>query len=566
MIKPILFKSAAKSFDKKTTGITGSLLIQKGEKPKFENVKILPPKPLVVFKAAKINGIKYNQDYPEYLSDYQKTLFDFVRCPNAGNAIVQSSAGSGKSFCINYCFDLIPASESVCALAFNRAIADKLQIKAAQKDNVNANTTHSFGRQAFVRHFGNPTLSPQKLRWLFEDFLETKENKLGKWSILNLVGYAKNMGIGIVCSIDDRSKWTEIAEHFSVKIILREKSKTKSIDVISWAIELLKLSVADTKRIDYSDMLFAPLYYNLKLPFFDWILVDEAQDQNLTKLIFINRMCHEKTRCFFFGSDYQRIYGFLGCDSKCLEKTKKMFNCKDLPLTTSYRCAVSICDFARQNGMLDIEAAPNAKLGKVHEGLSYKEIMDDPINFFDPKGFVLCRNNAPIIRMALHLVKENIPVNLISEDLHAKFVAEIKGLKSTDILELKREARQKRKDIIEAYLDLGQKKEASNQEDMWDSILAFIDRGIELNLDKKALCKFIKEFFAVKHKWGEQREILTLMTIHKSKGLEAEKIYFLFPELIPSRYAVKNWEVEEEQNLFCVAATRAKTDLYLINK
>ena len=54
------------------------------------------------------------------------------------------------------------------------------------------------------------------------------------------------------------------------------------------------------------------------------------------------------------------------------------------------------------------------------------------------------------------------------------------------------------------------------------------------------------------------------MTIHKSKGLENDNVFFLAPELIPSRYATQPWQLEQERNLAYVAITRAKTSLIYV--
>ena len=57
---------------------------------------------------------------------------------------------------------------------------------------------------------------------------------------------------------------------------------------------------------------------------------------------------------------------------------------------------------------------------------------------------------------------------------------------------------------------------------------------------------------------------ILLSTIHKAKGLENDKIFFLAPELIPSKYATQPWQYEQEQNLFYVCITRAKTSLVYV--
>ena len=58
---------------------------------------------------------------------------------------------------------------------------------------------------------------------------------------------------------------------------------------------------------------------------------------------------------------------------------------------------------------------------------------------------------------------------------------------------------------------------------------------------------------------------IMLSTIHKAKGLENENVYFLCPELIPSKFATQPWELEQEENLRYVAITRAKQKLVYVS-
>lgn len=54
---------------------------------------------------------------------------------------------------------------------------------------------------------------------------------------------------------------------------------------------------------------------------------------------------------------------------------------------------------------------------------------------------------------------------------------------------------------------------------------------------------------------------IKLSTIHKAKGLEADRVFFLDPELIPSPYALTELEQYNERCLEFVAITRAKKEL-----
>ena len=57
---------------------------------------------------------------------------------------------------------------------------------------------------------------------------------------------------------------------------------------------------------------------------------------------------------------------------------------------------------------------------------------------------------------------------------------------------------------------------------------------------------------------------IMLSTIHKAKGLENDRVFFLLPELIPSKYATQDWQYEQERNLKYVGITRAKRELIYV--
>jgi len=54
------------------------------------------------------------------------------------------------------------------------------------------------------------------------------------------------------------------------------------------------------------------------------------------------------------------------------------------------------------------------------------------------------------------------------------------------------------------------------------------------------------------------------MTIHKAKGLEANRVFWLDRSQCPAKWARQPWQQQQEVNLCYVAATRAKQSLFLI--
>jgi superfamily I DNA/RNA helicase len=61
---------------------------------------------------------------------------------------------------------------------------------------------------------------------------------------------------------------------------------------------------------------------------------------------------------------------------------------------------------------------------------------------------------------------------------------------------------------------------------------------------------------------GEVPPVLTLSTVHKSKGREWKRVYILGrSKYMPSPYAKKAWQQIQEVNLEYVAITRAMSEL-----
>jgi len=58
-----------------------------------------------------------------------------------------------------------------------------------------------------------------------------------------------------------------------------------------------------------------------------------------------------------------------------------------------------------------------------------------------------------------------------------------------------------------------------------------------------------------------------LSSVHKSKGLESRRVFFLMPvgATCPHPMAKSSWQKEQENNLWYVAVTRAIEELYFVS-
>ncbi len=63
---------------------------------------------------------------------------------------------------------------------------------------------------------------------------------------------------------------------------------------------------------------------------------------------------------------------------------------------------------------------------------------------------------------------------------------------------------------------------------------------------------------------GTFREMLHLVSL--AKGLEAERVFILRPDLMPLSRARQAWEQQQERNIEYVAYTRSKSALYFVEE
>ncbi len=64
----------------------------------------------------------------------------------------------------------------------------------------------------------------------------------------------------------------------------------------------------------------------------------------------------------------------------------------------------------------------------------------------------------------------------------------------------------------------------------------------------------------------DRSNCVRLGTIHKMKGLEGPRVFWLNRSACPSKWAQLAWEQQQERHLCYVAATRAQEELVLIEE
>jgi superfamily I DNA/RNA helicase len=250
----------------------------------------------------------------------------------------------------------------------------------------------------------------------------------------------------------------------------------------------------------------------------DAIFFDEAQDANPV-ILDIVRM--QKCRKIFVGDTHQKIYSWRGAVN-AMESLK----IPELSLTQSFRFGVEIAKFA--NTILK-------KKGEKRELIGFDKISSKICDIDETKKFThLCRTNAELVMQAIFYANEKKKIHLMGTEN-----------------ELFTRCQQ-------AYLLYANKKELLPNCEFklyksWNDFVALAKSNRENNILVKVIQKFEdqlpQKIEEIKNYLSNEKEAqIILCSAHKSKGLQWEQVR------IGSDFSFK---IEEEQNLFYVACTRA---------
>ena len=470
-------------------------------------------------------------------STYQTAVFDFVS-NGTGNAIVEAVAGSGKSTTIKEAFKRVKGS--AIFLAFNKAIADELK-----KAGVNARTFHSLTFTPVMQSRNQRQPEMNKLRKLCDENMTGEDARLYTSFACKMVGLARQVGIG--CLVPDTElAWIEIAEHHDIEPDSELAEFGRAIELSR---NLLDWSNA-SKMVDFDDMLYWAVKDGISLPKFDFIFVDEAQDTNAIQRALLRKIMRPGARMVAVGDPAQAIYGFRGADSASLRLLAEEFNAVTLPLTITYRCPTSVVKYAQQ-WVSHIEAAPNAPEGTVEElGTAWAP------HDFVAGDLVVCRKTAPLITSAFKFIRAGVPVQVMGREIGQGLKALIKKMNAKGIDHLH--------DKLEVYMEREQEKARAKKDDakveaIGDKVgsLLFLIDGLKEN--KRTIPELEK---GIDYLFSDKDRAVIFATIHKSKGLEADRVFWLGRSECPARWARQEWQQEQERNLCYVAATRAKKALF----
>lgn len=284
-------------------------------------------------------------------SSEQRAIFSFI-ASSSSNLIVEAVAGAGKSTTLREAIVHVPTKTNsllppaILVLSFDKATQEKMQTALGAK--AVARTCSSLGLAALRTSFPKIKVDLKKAgNTIFPLFKRDHPDTRTALCALSLL----------------KSCWPLLRASEASLFLQENDVDFEDEKSLGKVLRALEATLADTSACDFDDMLVMPLIHNCEFPKQDFVLVDEAQDTNDVQLEILTRLqkagkvvpddegnpeqLPSSTRFLFVGDPSQAIYGFRGANSDSMERIKKRFACKSLPLSVTYRCPRLHVELAR---------------------------------------------------------------------------------------------------------------------------------------------------------------------------------------------------------------------------
>jgi len=479
-------------------------------------------------------------------TEEQERIFLFVK-KRPENVLIKAYAGAGKTTTIVEAVKLLPKDKNIMFLAFNKHIQEELKTKLPEY--VRCYTTYGLGTSAIKRKYGDKIqfdefkidkiiLHKSKGWNLHEEFRSDEEILVYQDALKKMVNLCR-------LTMTLKPEYVPyIAERYDINI-----SKPKDVKRV---LKVLDEATSDRKFFDYTDMVYLPAIDNGIWMFpQDYVFVDEIQDLNRCQIKIIEKVLKRDKvtgkvtgRLITVGDFFQGIYGFNAADEKSFEWFEKFPNTKVLPLSVSFRCSKNVIKKA-QEIVPDIKALPDAPDGDVRDGNVITEAQSG--------DFVLCRTTMPLVKLFFEFLTQQKKAVIKGSDIGIHLIELIGKINNLEKLvkfweeELAAFRRDlKANGVINPH-------EHSGYVTLEDKVmtLLFLARLSDSVVDLKNKIKTI---------FTDEIQGICLSTVHKIKGLEANRVFIIRPDLLPMQNT-KSWQYIQEKNLEYVAYTRAKREL-----
>lgn len=467
-------------------------------------------------------------------TDEQLHILDLVRTTSSP-LMINALAGTGKTSTLRMIDNQIAGKEGILYLVFNKRNADEAnELDADGNAKFNTTTTirtlNSQGHRMFAASTGKKmVIDAQKTSNLLRSAIGELHgpDKTEAWEsyslIINSVGKAKALGYVPDGKFPTARRLCEAGEFFA------QLDEIPSELTISLVDRVLAESILTAFRgnIDYNDQLYMPTLFGTSFPKFPIVLVDETQDLSPINHAMLGQLT-KASRLIAVGDPWQSIYAFRGAVQNGMSEMKSKFGMIEADLSVSFRCPEAIVKAARWRVPHLKWSKPGGRAGK---------ILNPTLRGFPDNSAIICRNNAPLFSLGLRLLSAKRSVSIAGSDIGPKIVSIMRKLGDES------DSKVKVLDEIEAWREDKLSKQSTTANDTADCMRVFASFGETLG---QAL-GYADHLF-------KQRGGISLLTGHKSKGLEWNTVYHMDSALCQ--------DLEQDKNLRYVITTRSADTLY----
>jgi DNA helicase-2/ATP-dependent DNA helicase PcrA len=441
------------------------------------------------------------------------------------NLQIVAYAGTGKTATLRMLAEELDGPILYCA--FNkRIIEEATELKDFPGE---CRTLNSIGHRVWSKTIpGRVTIDAKKTYNIFKQVVKgySREDAKALWDaygeIAEAVGLAKAGGY-IPEGIHKQARRL-VGDEFWSATNCRSSLERSCMDQIL----ALSIRAAYEGGCDFDDQLYMPTLFGGSFPRFPVVMVDEEQDLNAVNHEMVRKLIRGG-RLISVGDPFQSIYGFRGSVLGGMDQNRERFKMDSRTLSVSFRCPSEIVRNARWR-------VPGFKWNRSGGRVDHLKSLD--LGSIPEGCAIICRNNAPLFKLALNLLSTSRPCRVAGSDIGPKLVTSLRRLGEPTL---------SRSSILGAIDEWVCKRPSSKStQDMADCMRIFAQ-------ESRTLAEAIARAEFVLRQDGP----ITLITGHKAKGLEWDTVYHLDPWLIK--------DGEQEDNLRYVIQTRAKEAYFEID-
>lgn len=471
-------------------------------------------------------------------STQQQAIFQWFGAER-GNLVVRARAGTGKTTTILEGVTQAPERQILLA-AFNKRIATELQTRIRDR-RVEAKTLHGVGYKYVAAQWRGVNVDDGRVMRHVKRVAGDQEPE----EILVAIAKIAEKGKEIVPHAEDGFDLAVVAREFDLLPDFDEYPTWNDGRVLSAAYDVMQLACVPDGSIGFADMLYVPVRRGWVRPWWDLVVVDEAQDMSPVQLELAVAACRRGGRIAIVGDDRQAIYRFRGADSGSLDRMRVQLKAKELGLTVTRRCPRAVVVEA-QKIVQDFRAAPEAPDGVVRWGKRTALAVEAK-----PGDYVLSRTNAPLAATCLALLRAGVRSRIEGSDVAKAIIKLIRKLAPGATME-----------VLLERLHAWEEKEISK------ATAAEMPTRIEAVQDQAATIREMSEDLATVEELTDRIETLfapdggpavVCSSVHRAKGLEADRVFVLNWTLYCGRE--RDLGNLDEANIEYVAITRAKEEL-----